>query len=201
MRSIATLQLDGGCMVFDFVNTISNRHVPEAYDYLRSYPDFLEWAGKVGLLDESRIGELADYAASHPRKMAMAFDRVIQHRELLFELFGAIAYKHAPEQGAVIAYNTILQETFSHITITITNKQARAMVSDTTLHLDVPLYLLIKQAFDLLTGGRLERIKCCSNCEWLFFDHTKNGKRRWCNMQVCGSRDKSKRYYHKKKYM
>lgn len=201
MRSIETLQLDGGCTVFDFTNTINNRYVPDPYDYLGSYPDFLAWAGKVGLLGVSRIQELADYAISHPRKTAVAFDRVVQHRELLFELFSVIADKQTPEQSIVSAYNVILREAFSHITITITNERVGATFSDSGVSLDAPLHLLIKEAFDLLMVGRLDRIKCCSNCGWLFLDQTKNGKRRWCNMQVCGSRDKSKRYYHNKKYM
>jgi len=28
------------------------------------------------------------------------------------------------------------------------------------------------------------------DCGWLFFDATKNSRRRWCEMRVCGNRAK-----------
>ncbi|WP_344746998.1 CGNR zinc finger domain-containing protein [Streptosporangium vulgare] len=35
----------------------------------------------------------------------------------------------------------------------------------------------------------------CPSCYWLFLDTSKNGRRRWCSMTTCGSRDKARRYY------
>ncbi|NTS32206.1 CGNR zinc finger domain-containing protein [Phyllobacterium sp. BT25] len=42
---------------------------------------------------------------------------------------------------------------------------------------------------------RLERIKVCPNCHWLYFDESRNRSRRWCDMNVCGNRAKARRYY------
>jgi predicted RNA-binding Zn ribbon-like protein len=52
-------------------------------------------------------------------------------------------------------------------------------------------------AGDLLTGGRLSRVRQCANpaCLWLFVDDSKAGTRRWCSMASCGNRAKANRHY------
>jgi predicted RNA-binding Zn ribbon-like protein len=40
-------------------------------------------------------------------------------------------------------------------------------------------------------------VKTCRNpdCRWAFYDSTRNRSAVWCDMAVCGSRAKSRRYY------
>jgi predicted RNA-binding Zn ribbon-like protein len=47
-------------------------------------------------------------------------------------------------------------------------------------------------ALTLLMEKELSRTKRCAGmeCGWLFFDTTKNSRRRWCEMRVCGNRAK-----------
>lgn len=42
--------------------------------------------------------------------------------------------------------------------------------------------------------GQWERVKICpaDNCNWAFFDHSRNRSRTWCSMQVCGNRTKAR---------
>jgi predicted RNA-binding Zn ribbon-like protein len=47
----------------------------------------------------------------------------------------------------------------------------------------------------LFEPTRLERIKICPNCHWLYFDESRNRSRRWCDMSVCGNRAKAQRHY------
>ncbi|QEO13780.1 hypothetical protein FLP10_04600 [Agromyces intestinalis] len=49
-----------------------------------------------------------------------------------------------------------------------------------------------------LTGDRLDRLKACPSCGWLFIDTSRNGGRRWCSMRTCGSRDKALRHYRRR---
>jgi predicted RNA-binding Zn ribbon-like protein len=44
------------------------------------------------------------------------------------------------------------------------------------------------------------RLKACPDdgCEWAFFDTTRNRSRTWCSMEVCGNRDKTRRYRQRK---
>lgn len=32
------------------------------------------------------------------------------------------------------------------------------------------------------------------DCDWLFLDQSRNGSRRWCDMTVCGNREKARRF-------
>ena len=50
-------------------------------------------------------------------------------------------------------------------------------------------------AVRLFTEGDFHRISECSGhaCGWLFYDRSKNNRRRWCEMEVCGNRAKQRR--------
>ncbi|WP_274627718.1 CGNR zinc finger domain-containing protein [Arvimicrobium flavum] len=50
-------------------------------------------------------------------------------------------------------------------------------------------------ALSLLAPERLGRIKICGNCGWLFLDSSRNSSRLWCDMAVCGNRQKARRHY------
>ena len=42
--------------------------------------------------------------------------------------------------------------------------------------------------------GRIERMKVCRACGWPFYDASKNRSRVWCDMKLCGSRQKARTY-------
>jgi predicted RNA-binding Zn ribbon-like protein len=44
--------------------------------------------------------------------------------------------------------------------------------------------------------GTWPRLKICSSdaCRVVYYDHSKNGSRRWCSMEVCGNRQKTRSY-------
>ncbi|MFB7145138.1 CGNR zinc finger domain-containing protein [Agrobacterium deltaense] len=54
-------------------------------------------------------------------------------------------------------------------------------------------------ALSLLADETRERLRICGNCGWLFIDRSKNRSRIWCDMAVCGNRQKASRHYHRKK--
>lgn len=43
-----------------------------------------------------------------------------------------------------------------------------------------------------LRDGTWRRFKVCANpdCQWAFYDHSKNSSGRWCSMETCGARSK-----------
>ena len=51
-----------------------------------------------------------------------------------------------------------------------------------------------------MDDGTWERLKCCylASCGWSYYDSTRSRTRRWCSMQTCGSRSKSRAYYKRK---
>jgi predicted RNA-binding Zn ribbon-like protein len=62
--------------------------------------------------------------------------------------------------------------------------------------LDAYLATLSIAIFEATVAGTWQRLKVCraSDCRWVFYDHTKNGRGAWCSMQVCGTRAKSRAY-------
>jgi hypothetical protein len=49
--------------------------------------------------------------------------------------------------------------------------------------------------------GTWVRLKICAaeDCRWAYYDHSKSRTGRWCSMQVCGNRHKTRRYRQKKR--
>jgi len=58
--------------------------------------------------------------------------------------------------------------------------------------------IILHSAFALAFSPEAERVKVCGNCGWLFIDRTRNGNKRWCIAEMCGSRTRSRRYYRRK---
>jgi predicted RNA-binding Zn ribbon-like protein len=48
-----------------------------------------------------------------------------------------------------------------------------------------------------MVDGSWSRLKACRQCEWLFFDRSKNTSADWCSMSVCGNRVKNRAYRRK----
>jgi len=58
---------------------------------------------------------------------------------------------------------------------------------------------VVESAADALVLGELVRVRRCADqrCPRVFFDGTKNGRRRWCDMSSCGNRAKAARHRRK----
>ena len=41
-----------------------------------------------------------------------------------------------------------------------------------------------------------DRLRVCANdeCRWVYYDTSKGGRRKWCDMAVCGNRAKARRH-------
>ncbi len=58
---------------------------------------------------------------------------------------------------------------------------------------------IVEAAVALLVSDAILRVKSCPTCGWFFLDASKNGSRRWCSMDACGSVAKARRYYRRLK--
>jgi predicted RNA-binding Zn ribbon-like protein len=197
--SIAELSLDGGCVVFDFTNTIGSRKEERIRDYMKSYTDFLEWLKRQEIVPQKKLKELSVLALKEPAKCNHALKKILETREVLYALFSFLSQGQKPEKEILEKFNKMLRESFSHIRLEIGTSKNEINFSDADLSYLEPLHLILKSAFDILTQEDMSRVKECPSCGWLFLDKTKNKKRRWCNMLDCGSKDKASRYYHRKK--
>jgi predicted RNA-binding Zn ribbon-like protein len=55
---------------------------------------------------------------------------------------------------------------------------------------------LVAIVHDSIAQGTWGRLKACREheCEWAFYDHTKNRSGAWCSMQACGNRAKARAF-------
>jgi predicted RNA-binding Zn ribbon-like protein len=55
---------------------------------------------------------------------------------------------------------------------------------------------ILASAAEAMSSSDWPRLKACraDDCHWAFFDEAKNRSRAWCDMKVCGNRQKVHRY-------
>lgn len=199
MSSIETMPLYGGRLCLDFVNTIHDRFEEPQRDYLKNIGDLMDWVRKTEVLDGAYSQLLAESVESNPARTKAFFDRTIDLRELLYSIFLAISHNQKVDKKDLAGFNALLPQTLSKLEI----GQKRMVFSPQwiagTLDLTRIAWPIIKDAYDLLLLNESGRIKECPKCGWLFFDSSKNGRRKWCSMETCGSRAKATDWYHRQK--
>ncbi|HEY0611367.1 MAG TPA: CGNR zinc finger domain-containing protein [Chitinophaga sp.] len=200
-RNIETLPLDGGVLCFDFINTVHSWRGENLHEYLDSYAAVLQWSGKVEILSAKRKKLLQHYASQHAEQTAKALERIKSVRQLLYQFFATIAAgdTEALPNELLQQFNMVLSNALSHIRFSKNKARLEQDWEEDNTDLLQPLWVVLKSAYDVLTGEDPQRIKECPACGWMFLDHTKNNKRRWCSPHSCGSIEKTKKYYQKKK--
>ncbi len=55
---------------------------------------------------------------------------------------------------------------------------------------------IVRTVAESAARGDWKRIKLCAapDCRWAFHDTSRNGRGRWCDMEVCGNRHKTRTY-------
>ncbi len=55
---------------------------------------------------------------------------------------------------------------------------------------------LLAAVADIQCAGTWERLKACAadDCQWAFYDTSRNRSRTWCSMESCGNRAKTRAY-------
>jgi predicted RNA-binding Zn ribbon-like protein len=61
------------------------------------------------------------------------------------------------------------------------------------------LGLLLAAVGEAMADGSWQRLKACKSdtCRWAFIDHARNRSRQWCDMAVCGNREKARTFRKK----
>ncbi len=200
--AVEDLRLLGGWLCLDFVNSIENRagHGPE--DFLTSYPDLVRWGAHAGLVTDATAARLIVRAAADEPAAREALQQALALRAALHRLFLAIASRQRPDPADLERLRRAYADAMSGATLVPANERfAWAWRSDEQ-RLDHLLWPVARSAVELLTTGDPRRIKVCENpygCGWLFYDASKNGSRRWCSMEGCGSQVKMRRQYAKRR--
>jgi predicted RNA-binding Zn ribbon-like protein len=198
-RSIGTMTIDGGCVCFNFVNTVHSRVEEDKYDYLNSYDDLIEWMKKIKLLPAEKLKDLKKLAAWDNKAAEKALIKIKKQRELLYNFFSPVIHNMGPEDTVVKSINKTLSDSLSALSFNYKNGKLKLELNNSSSDFYEPLKIIYKDVFDIIIAIPQNRLKECKACGWLFLDKSKNNSRTWCSMQNCGSLEKAKRYYYRKR--
>jgi len=191
----ATAENVDATRVLAFVNTLSARATDTPVEGLASYESLVEWARASAILRADDGERLIERSRRRVAEAERVVHRARQLRELLHETFAALAARKSPGAQTLESLSAQLSEWYQH---------GRLVVADARLQwayggdedLARPLWEAARAATRLLTSPRIARVRACDapDCGWWFLDDTRNGSRRWCDMKVCGNRDKVRRF-------
>ncbi len=194
-------EFSGNSLCLDFINTVHDRPSGMPLDLLTNYSDLLQWCQQTHLLTEQTFKQLSEEAAQKPEQAVHVLTEAITLREVLYRIFLAVSQGVPPPSQDMMALNTTLTIAMPRLQVI---PEVHGFIwdwADKERSLDSILWPIVRSATSLLTSKNLDRVHVCaaSDCNWLFVDISKNGKRRWCDMKNCGNRAKVRRFHERKK--
>ena len=196
----------------DFLNSTCAPH-GEIIEWLRSGADMLAWMNNAGLLSAAQAAHLSKNFPAAALDQA-AQDAIALREEMRGHIDSCAGEGLGEDSKAHLEpVRKILANTSAKLVISDdTNDEAGALriSAGSTLslvaHLEVntPADLLapIAVAFaNLFATADFAQVKQCEGpeCNLMFVDTTKNKKRRWCSMSVCGNRAKAAAFRARKR--
>jgi predicted RNA-binding Zn ribbon-like protein len=183
-----TIKLQGGSLSLDFANSTDwteDEAIVEDQDVLLE-PDSLErWGERMGIA--GRPGG--------PDELELARGL----RSALHAIFSALARDEEPDQFSLsrlrfayaqaVAAGTLVRQADGGFALEWSREETRRV-----------RFAVAADAVALLADpARMARLHRCPgrDCGWVFLDTS--GRRRWCSMQTCGSREKMRRMYARKR--
>jgi predicted RNA-binding Zn ribbon-like protein len=193
-----------GHPALDLVNTVDWTAHGLEDDRLTDYDRLIHWGQDAGILSSAVAASLRDRAHARPREAEAAYRAALRVRWVLWRIFGAIARGH-PAGDALNELNRLLTRALPRLEVAPAGRRrGRADVlqlgwREMGANLDSPLWPVLWSAASLLVSPEARRIRICggTDCGWMYVDRSRNGLRRWCQMETCGTREKSRRRYQR----
>ena len=159
-----------------FVNTLDLEDGPEL---LSDAEALRTWLTGAGLLD----GDAAVGAAEHARAIAL--------REALRDVLSGddAAIERVNEAGERARLRPVLR------------RGGDSALEPAAGGVDAALGRLVAIVHGAVADGTWAHLKACERdrCRYAFYDHSKNHSGRWCDMDVCGAKEKSARAYRRRR--
>jgi predicted RNA-binding Zn ribbon-like protein len=176
-------ELVGNALCLDFANSVNQRTDPR-HDWLAGPDGLRAWAVLAGLRRPSRRSGFDDVA------------RAVALREAVYRVFSAAAAGEQPAQRDLALITATAAEGLAAATLTNTpSTDVGFGVEWRGADVRRVLWAVADSAVELLRHGPLDRIGECPSCGWVFLDTSRNGRRRWCSMAMCGNAVKYARHH------
>ncbi|MFD1140936.1 CGNR zinc finger domain-containing protein [Larkinella insperata] len=199
VSTITEMDLVGGAACLDFVNTALDLDVP--VERLHTYQDLLMLVRRLSLLDEKTLADLERLARAEPEQAERVLSQARQVRSAMLATFNAMVKGELATLQAsdLSTFNELISEALNQRRFLWQADQLAFSWQSRPIQLQQAVWVFSWSAYELLTTQDHKLLKQCGACAWLFLDTTKNHRRKWCDMQSCGSHQKARRYYQRKK--
>ena len=181
--------------VLAFLNTLSGRPTAAPVERLLSYHALVAWAQEQQVHSAAATERLQAQAHKHPHQAALALTRARDLREALHALVSAFDAGRDPVPAVLEAISGFVAAAYAHGRL-VPHDGALQWVSNADDELDRVGWEIARAAGRLVVSHRLAQVRPCAagDCGWWFVDDTKNRSRRWCDMKLCGNREKLRRF-------
>ena len=189
-----------GWLALDFANTAGWHASASPEEKLLSYSDLIAWAKNASIVLPENADKLMTLASSRTGEAAATLSRAIELREAIYRIVSSKAHGLPAGSRDLAILNEAIAKEVSNLVVQQSGSGFDWSWKIDPGRLDSILVPVVWSAAGLLTGDSLERVGQCADekgCGWLFYDTSRNRTRRWCDMQDCGNRAKSKRHYLK----
>jgi len=184
-------------LCIDFANTVSWRAGGRPIERLAGYADLAAWGRQTGLLTAAEAARLAAEAERRDPDARRALAEGRRIRETLYRIFRALADGRAPAPGELAALNGMLSQALSRRRLVGRGKAFVWSWREDGDPLRRLFWPVVQSAAELLASDDVRHVRACASptCGWIFLDTSRNRRRRWCAMSVCGNRAKVRRFY------
>jgi predicted RNA-binding Zn ribbon-like protein len=190
-----SLPLIADDLALDFANTESGRGFPSHQNHFRNAANVVEWLRHAKTLPveevdwlEKRVSKRADLAAD-------LFTQATELRAAIHDIAAALGRHAKPPEAALASLSALHARCVAKAELAPDALSCRWSWSVRAAPVEAALGPIALAAVHLFTEGDFQRIRECGGhaCGWLFYDRSKNNRRRWCEMEVCGNRAKQRR--------
>lgn len=188
-------RLLGGRLCLDFANSIEEPTGPLRQDFLASYPELVRWGRHAGAISDRQAAILHEAGLDQPSPAEATIRRALALRSAIDGIFRHVASGTPPSPADLSVVHDEYVIALRHASFAPSGARFGWHWPEDAIAPDRVLWPVASSAVELLMTGDLSRIKeCPEGCTWLFYDLSKNGSRRWCSMEGCGSHAKMRRY-------
>jgi predicted RNA-binding Zn ribbon-like protein len=187
-------RLLGERLCLDFANSVETP-LGEPEEFLTDFVALARWGNYVGVLDEDQAAAAGEAERAQPELAASLYSGALELRTSIQHVFLAIAEGREVDGEDLAGIQHTYLQGLQQCQLVLWDGQATwtwAGSGEMSV-VELVLWRVAESAVELLMEGDLTRVKTCS-CGWLFYDTSRNGSRRWCSMEGCGTQAKMRRF-------
>jgi predicted RNA-binding Zn ribbon-like protein len=190
-----SLPLIADDLALDFANTESGRSFPSHQNHFREAGNVVEWLRHAKALPVEEVNWLRKRVAERADLAADLLAQAVALRDAIHEIGAALGHRAKPQEAALASLSALHARCIAKADLAPGALSCRWTWSVRVSPVEAALGPVALAAVRLFTEGDFDRIRECGGhaCGWLFYDRSKNNRRRWCEMEVCGNRAKQRR--------